>query len=175
MIFALLGMTFLGAASSGFRGSGSDGLDVGIVDVAASNIFPVSRFDHLKAGRIVCHIVRHPTVRLSFDNAVLGPDQVIHGAVRASEVVADTPVGLHLISAVLVRVDLEVDLLRESANLLLESVTRHHLEIGLAVSVYLVPVQNVTGEVDQPRCQCRSFGNLGLDSVLQLQPESTEL
>ena len=110
----------------------------------------MSRLDHLEAIWIIGYVVGHSSVSLAFDYAVLGPDQVLHRAVRASQVVSDTLVGLHFVSAVLVRADLEMDFLCEAAHFLLESVARHHLEVGLAVDVHLVPVQHVAGEVDQP-------------------------
>ena len=79
------------------------------------------------------------------------------------------------VSAVLVRRELVVDLLREAACSLLESMPSGYLEICSAVRMYLVTDQGVAREADQPAHKWGSLWNVAVYSILKLTSESTEL
>ena len=81
-----------------------------------------------------------------------------------SQLISNSPIRLHFVSAVLVRRELEVDLLREAACCLLKSVSRGHLEACPSIGMYRVPVQYVAGESESassslriPSAPCRVF------------------
>ena len=81
-------------------------------------------------------------------------------------IVSDSPIGLHLVFAVLVRRELLVDLLRKAACCLLASMPNGHLEMCSSIGMYRVPVQDVTREIDKPAHRWGSLWNLAMYSII---------
>ena len=130
------------------------------------------RVDNLQAGLVVVDAAGHVSESVGLDDALLGSNRMFCSATVAFEILSNLPFGVHLVSALVVRRDLVVDILRKAACGLFESLSNGNLGICSAVGMCLVPVQDVARAADQP---AGSFRNLAMDSVFELASESTEL